>query len=50
MDENNKDGNYVVQEQGDLGLGTIPIGEQYIKENGAVETPEFNPNKGKDQK
>ena len=45
MEKNNQDGSYVIQEQGDLGLGTIPIDRQYINEKGQVETPEFKPNR-----
>lgn len=41
MAENNKDGAYVIQEQGDLGLGTTPISSDYVKydKNGNPEIP-----------
>ena len=50
MEKNNQNGSYVIQEQGDLGLGTIPIDKKYIKEDGSIETPEFKPNNKEKQK
>lgn len=34
MEENNKDGAYIIQEQGDLGLGTTRIDPKYVTEDG----------------
>ena len=44
MTNNNQNGAYVIQEQGDLGLGTIAIDSKYkyLAENGEVSTPEFS--------
>lgn len=39
MDKNNKDGAYVIQEQGDLGLGTTPIDPKYVTEDGNIRIP-----------
>lgn len=41
METNNKNGAYVIQEQGDLGLGTTAIDPKYVTENGDIQTPEF---------
>ena len=43
MDSNypNKDGAHVIQEQGDLGLGTIAIDQKFTDGNGNIATPEF---------
>ena len=44
MDSNcpNKDGAYVIQEQGDLGLGTTAIDPKLVDRNGNIATPEFD--------
>lgn len=39
MEYNNQNGAYAIQEQGDLGLGTIPIDKKYIDENGKINIP-----------
>lgn len=43
MDSNypNKDGAHVIQEQGDLGLGTMAIDPKYVDGEGNINTPEF---------
>lgn len=43
MEKNNQNGAYIIQEQGDLGLGTIAIDKKYVAVNGEIQTPEFNP-------
>lgn len=43
MESNNQNGAYVIQEQGDLGLGTMAIDKKYVAENDEIQTPEFNP-------
>ena len=43
----NKDGSYVIQEQGDLGLGTTKIDPKYTDKNGNIQTPEFGFNNTK---
>lgn len=45
MELNNQNGAYAIQEQGDLGLGTIPVDKKYVKEDGTIETPEFGEKK-----
>lgn len=40
MEKNNQDGAYVIQEQGDLGLGTTAIDPKYVTENGKISIPE----------
>ena len=39
MERNNQNGAYVIQEQGDLGLGTTPIDKKYVDENGNISIP-----------
>lgn len=39
MEYNNQDGAYVIQEQGDLGLGAIAIDKKYVDENGNISIP-----------
>lgn len=43
MDHNrpNQDGAHVIQEQGDLGLGTMAIDPKFTDGNGNIVTPEF---------
>lgn len=38
-DWNHKEGSYVIQEQGDLGLGLQEIDKKYIDENGNIAIP-----------
>lgn len=38
-DWKNKDGSYVIQEQGDLGLGLTDIDKKYVDENGNIRIP-----------
>lgn len=44
MEKNNQDGSYVIQEQGDLGLGTTEIDPKYVTEGNGVSSPEFGEN------
>lgn len=37
--DNNKNGAYVIQEQGDLGLGLTDIDKKYVDENGNISIP-----------
>lgn len=39
MERNNQNGSYVIQEQGDLGLGTTPIDPKYVDEKGNISIP-----------
>lgn len=39
---NNKRNAYVIQEQGDLGLGLTEIDKKYIDENGNISIPKDN--------
>lgn len=38
-ERNNQDGAYVIQEQGDLGLGTQAIDSKYVDEQGNINIP-----------
>lgn len=38
-ERNNQDGAYVIQEQGDLGLGTQAIDPKYVNEQGDINIP-----------
>lgn len=40
--DNNENSAYVIQEQGDLGLGTIEIDSKFIEKNGEIKTPELD--------
>ena len=39
MNTDNKSNAYVIQEQGDLGLGLTAINKKYIDENGNISIP-----------
>lgn len=39
MERNNQNGSYAIQEQGDLGLGTVSIDPKYVDENGVITIP-----------
>lgn len=47
MERNNQNGAYVIQEQGDLGLGTTPIDKKYVDENGNISIPKEDDSKKK---
>lgn len=38
-DWNHKEGSYVIQEQGDLGLGLREIDKKYVDKNGNISIP-----------
>lgn len=42
MERNNQNGAYVIQEQGDLGLGTTPIDPKYVDKDGKISIPKDN--------
>ena len=39
MEKNNQDGTYIIQEQGDLGLGTTAIDPKYVDKDGNINIP-----------
>lgn len=46
MEKNNQNGSYMIQEQGDLGLGTQAIDPKYVGENGEIRIPKDDKDQG----